>query len=135
MAEQTETFDEWCVLELMGHRRLAGRVREVQIAGSGFLRLDVPAADDTPGATQFIAPGSVYAIHPVDEQTARLASARFRPEPISQWEIKALTALPSPRPGDDGYDEWAEEGMAMAADPDPDYGRDLDEDDDEEEDE
>ena len=30
------------------------------------------------------------------------------------------------QPGEDGYDEWAAEGMAMAADPDPDYGKDLD---------
>ena len=26
------------------------------------------------------------------------------------------------------HEEWAREGMAMAADPDPDYGKDLDED-------
>lgn len=64
--EADQTFDEWCVAELLGHRRVAGRVREVQLAGHGFLRLDEPGADGQPGRTQFIAPGSVYVLHPHD---------------------------------------------------------------------
>ena len=32
-----------CVLDLMGHRRLAGYVSEQEIAGAGMLRIDVPA--------------------------------------------------------------------------------------------
>lgn len=37
-----ETFEGWAILELMGHRRLAGYVREVELAGQGMLRLDIP---------------------------------------------------------------------------------------------
>lgn len=37
-----ETFEGWAILELMGHRRLAGYVREVEVAGAGMLRLDIP---------------------------------------------------------------------------------------------
>lgn len=91
---ETPTFDEWAICELMGHRRLAGRVREVQIAGAGFLRLDIPAAGDDPARTQFIAPGSVYALHPVTEETAREAAVGWRPEPVQRWE---LPAAPKPR--------------------------------------
>lgn len=43
MDEQSAKFEGWCVLELMGHRRLGGYVREQEIAGQGFLRIDVPA--------------------------------------------------------------------------------------------
>jgi hypothetical protein len=114
------TFDEWAIAELMGHRRLAGRVREVQIAGAGFLRLDIPAAGDDPARTQFISPGSVYALHPVDEDTARAAAAALPvAEPVERWR---LTALPTRRYDD----EEAAEAMAIAADPVPDYGKDLD---------
>lgn len=35
-------FEGWAILELMGHRRLAGYVRETELAGTGMLRLDVP---------------------------------------------------------------------------------------------
>lgn len=90
--ETTPTFDEWAIVELLGHRRLAGRIREVQIAGHGFLRLDIPDTGDEktwePGATQFISPGSVYALHPVDEDTARRAAGLWRPEPVSRWQLE-----------------------------------------------
>jgi hypothetical protein len=39
----TPTIDGWAVLELMGHRRIAGRITEVTIGGAGFLRIDVPS--------------------------------------------------------------------------------------------
>lgn len=83
---------EWCIVELLGHRRLAGHVREVQLAGTGFLRLDIPEANGDPARTQFIAPGSVYALHPVDETTARAAAAAWRPAPVQRWELPALTS-------------------------------------------
>jgi hypothetical protein len=43
-----EKFEEWCVLELMGHRKLAGHGTEVSLFGTAILRLDVaPAAGRT----------------------------------------------------------------------------------------
>jgi len=39
----SEKFEGWCVLELMGHRRLAGYVSEQEIAGADMLRIDVPS--------------------------------------------------------------------------------------------
>src|SRR5262245_4954119 len=41
-AQNTERFEGWAVLELMGHRRLGGYLREVSIAGAGMLRIDIP---------------------------------------------------------------------------------------------
>ena len=40
--EKSEQFEGWVILELMGHRRLAGFLREQEIGGASFLRLDVP---------------------------------------------------------------------------------------------
>lgn len=37
-----DTFEGWAILELMGHRRLGGYIREQEIAGQAFLRIDVP---------------------------------------------------------------------------------------------
>jgi hypothetical protein len=37
-----EPFAQWVILELLGHRRLAGFLTEQQIAGASFLRIDVP---------------------------------------------------------------------------------------------
>jgi hypothetical protein len=39
----TETpFESWAIVELMGHRRLGGYVRAVELAGAAMLRIDVP---------------------------------------------------------------------------------------------
>ena len=100
----TPVLDEWMIVELLGHRRLAGHVREVTIAGHGFLRLDIPPAGDDPGRTQFIAPGSVYALHPVDEATATAAAAEWRPEPVSRWELRQPTTITAAQILDPEYD-------------------------------
>lgn len=43
MSERTgENFEGWAILELMGHRRLAGYLREQQVGGAAFVRIDVP---------------------------------------------------------------------------------------------
>jgi len=98
---EDQAFDCWCVVELLGRRRLAGRVSEVQLAGHGFLRLDIPPADDDPGRTQYFAPASVYALHPVEEATARRAAAAWRPAPVQRWE------LPAAKDTDDQPYVWA----------------------------
>lgn len=40
---EAEKFDSWAILELMGHRKLAGRVSEATLAGGAFVRIDVPS--------------------------------------------------------------------------------------------
>lgn len=101
-----ETFEGWAILELMGHRRLAGWVTETELAGQGVLRLDVPrsAADDEMGeehgdpeeerwlATQFYAPSALYCLTPVDEDVARGLAERQRPHPVHPWELPAPRA-------------------------------------------
>lgn len=82
----------WAIVEQLGHRRLAGRIAEVKLAGVGFLRLDVPETPGRPARTQFLAPGSLFALHPVDEATARAAAAASTPDPVQRWEMPALPA-------------------------------------------
>lgn len=98
----TSNFEEWAILEILGHRRLGGRVTEATIAGASFLRIDVPEADGQPAMTQYYAPSSVYAITPTTEDLARRAAALFRPAPVSRWE---LAAAPAAQPAVDSYDD------------------------------
>jgi hypothetical protein len=100
VADTADTFAEWAILEIMGHRRLAGHVTEQEIAGRGFLRLDVPS---DPPVTQYYSPDSVFAIHPVTEETARAAAALARPAPVSRWELEPSRA--SVAGEDDGQGE------------------------------
>lgn len=106
-AYEPASLDDWMIVELLGHRRLAGRVSEVTVAGHGFLRLDIPPAGADPGRTQFIAPSAVYALHPVDETTARTAATTWRPEPVSRWELRP--APPTRRDVDDAITQLIDE--------------------------
>lgn len=98
------TFAEWVILELLGHRRLAGYLTEQQIAGHGYLRLDIPGEDDSEAfaATQLFNPTSVYAIHPTSETIARHAAKTYRKAPLNRWE---LPPAPTPQAVADGDDD------------------------------
>ena len=88
-----DTFAQWSIVELLGHRRLGGYLTEVQLAGAGFLRLDIPAE---PPATQFISPGSVYAITPTTQEIATAVARRSNMAPVARWELEpARTAEPT----------------------------------------
>lgn len=61
-----DPYEGWAIVELMGHRRLAGYVTEAEQYGTAMLRLDVHGLDDTatPGVTQFYGGSAVYCITP-----------------------------------------------------------------------
>lgn len=94
-------FDEHCIVELMGHRRIAARVTQAAFP-AGFLRLDEPG-----GRTQIVSPSAVYAIHPTTEQIVTAMADRWRDEPISRYELES--ALAPDRDADKSDDVWAEE--------------------------
>lgn len=101
-----ETFDNFAIVELFGHARIAGRVTEQVLAGQGFVRVDVPeiAASAysavTPGFTRLFGPGAIYSITPVSEEIARAAARSMRVEPVSVY-----LALPGAQIGEGDEEE------------------------------
>ncbi len=92
MTEQAEvSFAEWCILELMGHVRLGGKVTEENLFGTKMGRIDIPGTDGK-FTTQFFAGSAVYRLTPTTEQIARAVAASSQPEPISRWELPQLQA-------------------------------------------
>ena len=94
-------FEEWAILELMGHRRLAGKVTDAVIGGGAFLRIDIPNKDGN-YTTQYYSPGSVYCLTPTTEEIARMVAKQSQPEPVYRWEL-----LPAPK--EPTYDEIKDE--------------------------
>jgi hypothetical protein len=97
MNEQNETkaeaYEGWAIIELMGHRRYAGKVREAAQYGVSMLRIDVPEDDDlSKYSTHFYGGSSLYGVHPTNEATARALAKRSKPEPVQQWELPKLAA-------------------------------------------
>lgn len=101
---QEGPFAMWAILELMGHRRLAGYVQEAQIAGASFIRLDIFQDSEKPDSytTQFYSPGSVYCLTPTTETVARQIANTNTYRPVQSWELQpALEASHHPRESDD----------------------------------
>lgn len=107
MSDEHEPFEGWAILELMGHRRLAGRLTEQTIGGGAFIRIDVPA-DDGDAATQFYSPSAVYCITPTTEDIARKIAKRSRPEPATRWELEP-PRIAAEQPDYDDLDDEVED--------------------------
>lgn len=89
MNDQTKLETEFCqpaILELMGHRRLAGLVQSVELAGAKFLRIDVPDAYGKL-TTQFYSPSSVYCLTPTTEEIVQRMSAMNQHAPVHRYEL------------------------------------------------
>ena len=99
--ENTEqkSFDCWCIVEIFGHQKYAGRVTEQTIGGCSFVRLDVPELPErksvrwgreetqlaVPAFTKLFGQGAIYSITPVDESVARAACDSMRVEPVTVY--------------------------------------------------
>nr|MDT0664191.1 hypothetical protein [Micromonospora sp. DSM 115978] len=66
----------WAVVELTDHRRVGGLLSEQVVAGTSFVRIDVPAGEGRRPLTQLYAPHAVYSITAVDEPVALRVAGR-----------------------------------------------------------
>ena len=87
MESEPLKFDEWCILEIMGHQRYAGRVTEHTIAGQSFLRIEIPASRGQVAFTKFFSASSVYAITPTTEELALGVAEQLCNVPISVYDL------------------------------------------------
>ena len=91
-------FEQWALVEIMGHTRIAGWVTEENIADIGFLRVDVPAVGGREALTRYIGPKSIHSITPVTESVARMMAEELDTAPVSQWSVP-----------EDWREKWARE--------------------------
>lgn len=87
---QTEKFDLWCLVELFGHTKIAGKCTEQNIAGTNMLRVDVPETKTQPSFTRFFGSSAIYSINPIDEATAKHISERLEIKPIDSYDVSVL---------------------------------------------
>ncbi|MCG8417610.1 MAG: acetyltransferase [Proteobacteria bacterium] len=65
----TPEYEGWAIVELLGHRRRAGEIRECTIAGKPMLAITIPRKGKDP-ITQYYSGEAVYGITPCTEETA-----------------------------------------------------------------
>jgi hypothetical protein len=93
MADEKDTsFESWCIVELFGHQQIAGLVSEQQIAGQGFVRVDVPATEGREGFTRLFGGGAIYSIIPTTEPIATRYATRLDSRPIAPYMLAPMAS-------------------------------------------
>lgn len=83
-----QAYEGFALVELLGHRRSAGMLTVVEMAGIKMLRIDTPDPSGEDGkyiATQFYPPGALYCISSSDKATVLEVVNRrsyVLPEPV-----------------------------------------------------
>lgn len=108
MSEQVTKFEQWCIVEVMGHSSYAGLVTDFTLGGAAFIRVEVPEVDGLAGFTKLLSPGSIFAITPVTKESAYEFCKRYQTRPLASVDLVAakVPALPGFLGDDeDSYDE------------------------------
>lgn len=82
-----EKFEQWAILELFGHARIAGLVTEQTIGGNSFIRVDVPAVAGYSAYTKCYGQGAIYAMSFVDQDVALAAAENIRGKPVTTYDL------------------------------------------------
>lgn len=85
---ENNTFDQFALVELFGHSKIAGRVSEQTIAGGALVRVDVPETKSNPPFTRFFGISAIYSINPVTEDVAKHMAEKMAVKPIDVWDIR-----------------------------------------------
>lgn len=90
---EKKLFEQWCLVELMGHQQLAGLVSEAQFP-SGFTRVDVYETDPDEGGvavfTRIVSPSALYALNPVEKVIALEFARRLKAKPVQAYQLSNL---------------------------------------------
>lgn len=101
--QEQQAYAGWAIVELMGHRRMGGKVQEVSMFGSSMMRIDVyPLEGGEASSTHFYGSSAIYAIHPTSERIARAVHDKEMPQMVYRYELPEPEAPaiepPAPRP-------------------------------------
>lgn len=83
------SLDTWAIVEMFGHKRIAGKVSEHVLGSAVLIRVDVPETivqrrggvpgemTTSPAFTKLLGPSSIYCLTPCSEDVARRAAQEF----------------------------------------------------------
>lgn len=103
-------FEAHCIVEIMGHQIIAGKVSEETHFGSPLMRVDVPKTSKRDSFTVYYGGGAIYKITPTTEEICSAFVEKQEPEPIKPYMLALPTMAEKVVTGrmreedDDGYD-------------------------------
>lgn len=105
---------EWAIVEVMGHRRHAGRIREEEKFGAKMLRVDIPIDGDVAKGwvTHLYSAGALFSLRYCDEATVYAANRpnavfRIGYEERGRGEGGLAELISEPTDNEEAGDDWA----------------------------
>ncbi len=83
--EQQPDEAQWAIVELMGHKVVAGKIQKSEMLGKPLLRVDVPETSAFPAFTQFYGEAAIYCVTFVSEEVANLTAEANQTNPVSVY--------------------------------------------------
>lgn len=95
MNQTVEKFEEWAIVEIMGHKRFAGLVTEQAVGGTSFVRIDVPeielkTGETLPAFSKLFGASSIYCISPTTKEAALAFAESILAESFHRYELPKL---------------------------------------------
>lgn len=84
-------IEQWGIVEILGHVKMAGRITEEERFGSKLGRVDIPDGDKF--VTVYFGGDSLYRFTSVSEEVARIVAKSNQPTPVFSWEISSERRL------------------------------------------
>jgi hypothetical protein len=106
--QESTIVENWAILEIMGHERLAGRITETTIAGVPMLRVEVPTTEKLPAFTRLLSGASIFSLTPVPQDVAIIVAGQLQKTAVSgipaygfsfgqQLQMSQALGLPAPK--------------------------------------
>lgn len=108
---ENKVFEQYCIVEVMGHQKYAGLVTEQAVGGAAFVRVDVPEIDGRPAFSKLFSGGSIFCLTPVSKEVALATAKGLRQAPLNVWDLpkdmqSKIRNLPVPASGhEDDYND------------------------------
>lgn len=84
---EEKTSEQFAVVEMMGHRKIAGAIKQSELAPGALIRVDVFGADGHIERTEHVGSSAIYDITICSEQTAKAAAIAHNPQPSFAYDI------------------------------------------------
>ena len=82
---------QWGIIELMGHKVVAGCISKDEMLGKPMLRVDVPSTGQFVEFTQFYGEAAIYCVTFTSEEVARRTAEQCSVNPISVYVPDLVT--------------------------------------------
>lgn len=81
-------FEQYALVEIMGHVRVAGLVTEEPLFGTSMMRVDVPDEKGETAYTRYFGGRAIHSITPVTKEIAIALAQNIAQKPVSVYDLQ-----------------------------------------------